>query len=378
MADFLRMLALTGGICVLLCGCVPHTELNEKVIVEAVGIDSSENGYEVTIQYCSLTGSGGQSKVDITQPNTLTATGNGENVYSALNDAELKIGRELMMGVNQLIILGSEASKESLSDILSFATTYSQIHPDMLVCTAENKASEIFTVKFTEGTLSTERLMFLFTNGIKSGIIPSTRILDLFIDMKSASKSFCLPRISVVDEGTDASENGTTVEISGGTVFSDARAAGVISRDELSGIALLSGDCDSYCIEAQADGQTISVGLYNIRARIVPDFSDGKTAFKISLFANGEFLDTVSGEDNAEFADELEANAEKKLKELISDAIASASQEYGADLLRLETFLRHYDYDAWRACADNWHEIIKNADFSFDVVVKINRYGLEE
>ena len=36
---------------VLLGGCVPHTELNEKAIVMAIGIDYEDELYSVTFQY---------------------------------------------------------------------------------------------------------------------------------------------------------------------------------------------------------------------------------------------------------------------------------------------------------------------------------------
>lgn len=378
MPRILRSIAFIAVLGALLCGCVPHTELNEKAIVEALGIDYGENGYEVTVQYCNLTSSGGQSKIDITQPNTLTATGNGKNVYSAIKNAELKIGRELMMGINQLIVLGSETVKKDLSDVLSFATTYSQIHPNMLVCTAGGKASEIFSVKFTEATLSTERLMFLFTNAIKSGVIPSSNILDLFIDMKLKGRSFCLPTIQVVDEGTDATEDGKTVEITGGTVFSDAASVGEISLEELTGLALLGKKAETFCVDAQADGQVISVGLYDITANLSPDFSKEKNAFKVSFVACGEFLDAISGETNAEFADELETQAEKIVKELIENSLKATVNELGADVLRLETLLRHYDYDGWEKAIRSWDEVVRSLDFSVDVTIGINRYGLEE
>lgn len=378
MAKIIKAMSIALFICLSVSGCVPHTELNEKAIVEALGIDFEDEAYKVTIQYCNLTSSGGQSKIDTTQPNVLTAKGNGENVYSAMKDAELKIGRELMMGINQIIILGSAAAEKSVSDILSFATTYYQVHPNMLICTAEKTAEEILSVKFTEGTLSTERLSFLFANAEKSGKTPTIRVLDLFIDMKSSSRSFCLPTISVIEGDSDATEDGKTVELIGGIAFTDAKATGALSDEEMSGLALLGGKTERFSVEAQADGKTVSIGLYDIIPEIVPVISDEGVGFRVKFSANAEFLDTVSGEDSSEVTDELEASAEEKVGLLLENALESSVKRLRADVLRLETLLRHHDFDAWKKLKENWTDVVSTADFSCDTDIAINRYGLEE
>ena len=101
--------ALTVPLTVL-SGCVPHTELNEKAIVLAIGIDYEDEIFKTCFQYYNPSGTGGQTLVDNSQPNVLTTKGEGENVYGALEDASFRCGRELMLGVTQLIIIGEDAA----------------------------------------------------------------------------------------------------------------------------------------------------------------------------------------------------------------------------------------------------------------------------
>ena len=142
-------------------GCVPHTELNEKAIILAIGIDYKDEKYKVTFQYYNPTGIGGRTLVDNSQPNVLTSNGEGENVYAALEDASFRCGRELMLGVTQLIVIGEDAAKYSVNKVMEFSKSFFQSHPDMLVTVAEGEAQELMKVKFSEGIVSTQKQKFI-------------------------------------------------------------------------------------------------------------------------------------------------------------------------------------------------------------------------
>ena len=80
----------------LLSGCLPHTELDEQAIVEAIGIDYTDGEYEVTVQYFNMEGTGGNSPIDSTKANVVNITGKGESVSSALSSASVKCGKSFM------------------------------------------------------------------------------------------------------------------------------------------------------------------------------------------------------------------------------------------------------------------------------------------
>ncbi|MDE7280824.1 MAG: hypothetical protein K2N36_03675, partial [Ruminiclostridium sp.] len=229
----------------LLGGCVPHTELNEKAIVLAIGIDYEDELFKACFQYYNPSGAGGATLVDNSQPNVLTAKGEGENVYGALEDASFRCGKELMLGVTQIIIIGEEAANHSVEQVMNFTKSYFQSHPDMMVAVSEGCACDLMQVKFSEGIVSTQKIKFMMQNAEKNGIAALPSGLDLFRSLQSEQGSICLPRLRLIepskdeDEKSDASEDGKNVEICGGVLINDGKAAANVDIEVVSGLEML-------------------------------------------------------------------------------------------------------------------------------------------
>lgn len=368
--------------CLLLSGCVAHTELNEKAIIEAVGVDYEKGSYKVTLQYYNLSGSGSRTSIDTSQPNVLVASGTGTDVYSALSQAEFTIGRELMLGINQMVIIGEEASKQRLSEVMGFATTYYQSHPRMLICAAEGKAEDVLKVKFVEGSVSTQKLKFILQNGQHSGCVVIPTVLDLYIALSEQQKALCLPLLTTVETGTDASEDGKSVEIKGGMLYKDETGLKPLSIDEMSGVALISNSAVSSVVTADTAGgenkaESVAIEIYNSKSSIEPIITDDKVVFKVLLDAHGKFLDSYTHGRNSPRISELNSSAAQKLSNRM-EAAAKMVIENSVDVLRLELLVKHCNYKAWEKLHKNWDEVLKNAEFNFTVKVSIDRYGLEE
>ena len=124
-----------------LSGCLPHTELDEQAIVEAVGIDYADGEYEVTVQYFNMEGTGGSSPIDSTKANVVNISGKGESVSTALNSASVKCGKSFMYGITSVIVMGREALKQDILKTLSFAESYYQSNTSVLVAAADGKAT---------------------------------------------------------------------------------------------------------------------------------------------------------------------------------------------------------------------------------------------
>lgn len=362
----------------LLSGCVPHTELNEKAIVMAITIDYKDEKYNVSFQYYNPTGIGGRTLVDNSQPNVLTADGEGENVYAALEDASFRCGRELMLGVTQLIIIGEEAAKYSVDKTMNFAKSFFQSHPDMLVTVAEGEAKDFMQVKFSEGIVSTQKLKFLLNNAEKSGIVSLPSALELFMSMETKLKSGTLPRLKLI-EGlkSDASEDGKTLEISGGVLIKDGKAVDNVDIEVMSGLELLCCKTQTGTVTVELEDEKISIGLVDIMTKIKPSFKDGRLMLDVSLTSGGRFLITPSGtfeEDN----NKVEKMCEDMIIQRMKSAVEQTVYEYGADPFMLEKTIRHYDYKLWKQIEGDFENYLKNAEFKFDAKIEIDKLILSK
>lgn len=362
----------------LLTACVPHTELNEKAIILAIGIDYKDEKYKLTFQYYNPTGIGGRTLVDNSQPNVLTSKGEGENVYAALEDASFRCGRELMLGVTQLIIIGEDAAKYSVDKVMDFSKTFFQSHPDMLVTVAEGDAEELMQVKFSEGIVSTQKLKFMLTNAEKSGIVGLPNAIELFTALQSKQQSSSLPRLRLLDSGqSDASEDGKTLEISGGVLINKGKVVSEIDIEVMSGLELLCCKTETGTVTIDFKDDRISVGLVDIKNKIKPSFEDGHLVFTVDLVSGGRFLVTPQG-SYEEHESEIEKKCGEQLIARMRSAIEQTVYEYGADPFLLEKTVRHYDYKLWKQVEENFEEYLKNSEFRFNTHIEVDKLILSK
>ena len=358
----------------LLCGCVPHTELNEKAIIMAIGIDFEEDLYSVTFQYYSPTGMGGKTLVDNSQPNVLTSSGKGENVYGALEDAAFKCGRVLMLGVTQIIIIGEDAAKHSVSKVMEFTKSFFQSHPDMLITVAEGKAEDYLKVKFNEGTVSTEKIKFMLNNAEKNGIVSLPNVLDLFKALQTKQKSSCLPRMRLIDDGkSDASKDGKTIQIAGGVLIKNGMAVKETDIEVMTGLEMLCCRSESATVTVEREEESVSVNLLNVTTNIEPSFEEGKLIFNAKTTADGRYLIVPGQLYNQLNHDEIEEDCGSRLIERMKRAVEETVFAEGADPLILEKIIRHKSYKLWKEIEEDYEELLKNSVFNFTVDIEIDK-----
>ena len=360
----------------LFSGCIPHTELDERAIILAIAIDYEEKEYNVTFQYYNPTGLGGQAPVDNSQPNVLTSSGKGMDVYEALEDASFKCGRELLLGVAQIILIGEEAANHSVTDVMDFSKSCFQSHPYMLVAITEGKAEDYMQVKFSEGIVSTHKLKYLLQNADRYGMAALPTALDLFIALHTEQQSACLPRLKLnEDEESDASEDGKSIEIRGGVLIKDGKAQDTEDMDTMKGLLLLGGRINETTVTFEKEDEVISVGLIGMKREVTPAFEEGKLIFQVKLTSGGRYF-TAPGGVGLDRDRQTVEQCQEQLKEIMQTAAENTVIKYGADPINLERTVRHSDYKLWQQVKEDWEELLKECEFLFDIEVEIDRLSL--
>lgn len=361
----------------MLCGCVPHDELNERIIVQALGIDGGNGDYTVTLQYYHMGGSGGQNQIDASQTNVLTASGKGGSIYAALEEAGINSGRSLLYGENRVIILGKSVCEEPLDTTLSFFTSDYQCNPDIMVVTADEKASDILSVKYKEGIVSTENIEYMLKNADKEGFVTRMGMYEIMTDMQNRTQSVCLPRLAVVESGTDTTEDGKQVHIIGGTLFREGKFAALTDISEMSGIAFLRNEVENASVTTEVSGRDTAIGLFDSGTSVRFAIEDKKPVFIVNVTAKGRFYENHTSLTDVTETAEIEKKVAQTLGKRIKSAAEKMANEYGADAFRLENLVRHNDYSDWIRVEDEWEEVLKNCEFRVNCEIEIVRYGLE-
>ena len=359
----------------ILSGCLPHTELDEQAIAEAIGIDYSDGKYEVTVQYFNMEGTGGNSPIDSTKANVVNVSGKGETVSAALESASLKCGKSFMYGITGIIILGRDVLEKDILKTMSFAESYYQSNCSVLIAAADGKASDILAVKFKDGIISVEHLKMLLENSHYYGMGENTKITELLSEQRRDYAGTALPVLSAV-EGGEITDDGKNVAITGGLLISGRTFTADLSLEDMSGLQLIGEDSENTLVTVSAEDEKVNVTIYDIDAKIKHSFPDGKLRFDIDIHANGKYTDSQLENKELAFSSEIEKMCAEILTKRIRNALASTVNQYGCDPVGLKYVISSSDYKNWLVISDNFGEMLKEAQFDIALDIDIDRFGI--
>lgn len=371
----LKLLVLCCISVISLSGCLPHTELDEQAIVEAVGIDYSEGKYEVTVQYFNMEGTGGTSPIDSSKANVVNISGKGDSVSAALDSASVKCGKNFMYGITGVIVIGREALSQDILKTLSFAESYYQSNTSVLVAAADEKASDVLGVKFKDGIISVEHLKMLLKNSQYYGLGENVTIINLLREQRRGCAGTVLPVLSVA-EGGETTDDGKTVELTGGVLLSAKYYTTDLSLSEMSGLQLLGENPQNTLISVNAEDERVNITIYNIDTEIKHSFSEGKLRFGIDIRADGKYTDSQLLNKDISFSSQVEAMCAELLNERIETALTITAKEIGSDPCGLKYVISSSDYGEWLKVSENFSSLLKEAEFYISTDIDIDRFGI--
>ena len=137
----MRRIAALCAILVLLAGCVPSVRLNERGVVQAIGIDlAEEGGYRATMQVREAVGAAAGANQSPEDAKTMLVEETGATMTELLARASATQGRQLFLGSVRVIVFGQEAARAGAEGPLGFFNSNHQISPATLVAVAEGEA----------------------------------------------------------------------------------------------------------------------------------------------------------------------------------------------------------------------------------------------
>ncbi len=258
----MKKLLMIAAIVLCCCGCADTTELGDRAIIQLAAVDYENGEYTLSALLFSAGGSGGE--LDVTETNTLKATGSGKTLGEAVQQLSLIDGKEIYMSEAKLIVLGSGFAE---ADILSAVT---MLHRDMRcslntpVCYSEN-AALLTDLQFTEGITAAEKPVDMIKNGYLAGVSPNATILDILSDGLGGRKTL-LPSFTetVNGSGMTKSDDGRTAALNGSIYIEDGVFARTADPAQTAGYLILAGLTDSITLDIADENGERSCEAYNI------------------------------------------------------------------------------------------------------------------
>ena len=180
--------------CLFFTSCLESTQLSEQAIVEGIGIDVAENHYVVTVEYFTPAASNGEST------NTLLIKETARSISEAIYRMSSKIGKKLYFGQNNIVVIGVEAAKNNVMDILEFFDSEPNTKSSICIVVSK-KAEEIINYKNEEANVSKITLQKIISNSAKKGDCCEYRLFKILDSARSNDNSFMLPLLQISENG---------------------------------------------------------------------------------------------------------------------------------------------------------------------------------
>ncbi len=221
-------------LCVSLGGCFPVSQLNERILIQAIAVDYEGGLFDVTLQYF-VAPSGENNNTDVT--GSALISGQGENLSEAFRSIAVRSSQTLFFGHNRLLVIGQNALDQKFSEIIHFFNTDHQTHPNISILTTFTKASDIISNKIGQNTIRAQEIEETIKNVAQTG---DSFMSTLFYVVKShmdPTQQTAILKVQPIENFDDV-----RIVVDGVTLLKDGRIVAQGDVDMIRGINWIRSD----------------------------------------------------------------------------------------------------------------------------------------
>ena len=374
----------------LFTGCIQGVQTSELALVEAVGIDRTDDGrLKLTLQIFAPRGSGSATAVDSSKNNSAILTATGDTISQAVEQANQMQGKTMFLGHNRVIVLGQSLVAESIQPILSFFDRSENTRQNARVLVSAVTAEEIVSTGVQQGILSAESLEAMIRQGEESDGALECNYFSLSMQLDDTGGSALIPVIRPLPEeetqsqsqdSSSSGEEGVSMaqlnhfQLEGTALLQNYALTTVFSQEVTKGLCFLLNESDYPVLVLSHEDTTLSARLHQSSS----SWSVSGEGAVLSVQAKAsidELLQPEERESENDFT-QMEQLAGEEIASLCQSAYREVTA-YQANVLDLMDQLKWSDGDAWEAMKEKPEEFLAGLSLQVEVEVTFDRTGLE-
>lgn len=374
----------------LFTGCIQGVQTSELALVEAVGIDRTDDGrLKLTLQIFAPRGSGSATAVDSSKNNSAILTATGDTISQAVEQANQMQGKTMFLGHNRVIVLGQSLVAESIQPILSFFDRSENTRQNARVLVSAVTAEEIVSTGVQQGILSAESLEAMIRQGEESDGALECNYFSLSMQLDDTGGSALIPVIRPLPEeetqsqsqdSSSSGEEGVSMaqlnhfQLEGTALLQNYALTTVFSQEVTKGLCFLLNESDYPVLVLSHEDTTLSARLHQSSS----SWSVSGEGAVLSVQAKAsidELLQPGERESENDFT-QMEQLAGEEIASLCQSAYREVTA-YQANVLDLMNQLKWSDGDAWEAMKEKPEEFLAGLSLQVEVEVTFDRTGLE-
>lgn len=401
----MKRIAAILCLAMFLTGCVGIVRLNNRGIVQAIGVDLAEDGsYLVTMQVFEAVGTApAEANQSSGADNNVIVEESGKTLTEVFSKTAINQGKQMFLGNNKIIVIGERAAVSGVEQILNFFNANHQISPSVPIAVCRGEAREIMRAKEKNPLLTADYMIDIIHNAQKTGYCPQSRVMDLIDTMYCEHVSGLLAALAVEEKSEETEESsgassqeesqeqqkGGSQEKQSSSVTIDLIGTGVFDGDRLTGMLgknLTRGYCwtqnriaaTPLLIEYEGIGNVSSV-THEQKSKIIPELVGDNPVFTIEMKVKSIATETVldSGFHMTDEQRELITTLQERLIQSEIEGALARSQQMGNDFFGLSLYMQQRFPEYYESNKDNWPQILASCGFQVHVKCEIDRSGVD-
>ncbi len=377
-----------------LSSCAGKREMDELGIVGLTGVDwlPDEGKYEIIVQVMVPSKAGGGMGGSIIQSWNVTAS--GKTMMRASKNLRSKVSKKLVWFHSNLIIIGEQAAKKGLKDIIDFFARNKEIRYNSWVLISQFPIKEtIESNPRFESSLPAEITGLIQNNQTDWSESYALNLKDMLIRLADDDFDEVTGRLTnykpkLPPEGTyqqlDLVKNipedlRDVIALSGDAVLKDGKLKGWLDRVESKGYLFVIDEIEGGAIvEYESGKEKFSAEILSSKSDLKPEIKDGKISFKLKVKTDLAITEAVTNLDLTKSEDikKLQKNLAKEIEGNIKTVLWRAQQDYNADIFGYGNAVYRNDPQKWEEIKEQWDQIFPTVVTDIKVEVTIKRLGM--
>ncbi len=375
------------SVLLLLGGCWNKRELNELAIVTAVGVDKSDEQFEISVQIVNPSQVASNKASGIQVP-VFTHHAKGKSLFDAIRKLTALTPRKPYYAHAQIIIIGEEMAEEGMNSILDLFQRDPEGRSDFnFIVSHDSTAQEILSVLTPlEDVPASKMFKSLKVSEAVLGTTESVILDDLIQSLGSIDHSAVLPSIHIYGDA-DAGDFSSNIEkidspaqlkYGGLAIFKNYKLIGYLTEQESRDYNFLNNNIKStFEIIACPEEGKISTEIINSSTKMTGHFQNDVPSISIKLDIEQNVAEVSCSLDltKSKTIDALNKETSRQIKERLERTLQTIQQTYQADLLKFSNVLHREDYQAWNRIKKNWQTLYPNLEVQIEVDVHTKGVG---
>jgi spore germination protein KC len=378
----------------LFTGCAGRTELNELLIVSAIGVDYRKDQTVVHFEVVNPGGTAGNqggAPTGGSGGSVYTYTVSGETLYDAVEKARNILPRKLLFSHITSVIIGEKYAREKgIAPLIDFMERNHEVRDNVIIFVAKDSTAKsvlsLYTPIFKNpGESLKQRVKLAATS---SGISKGIKVKDVVRWRYSEFRDPVIQGVEIMkftdnqDETSNLDNidaNNKTYRISGVAIFNKDKMVGWFNNEETRVWALLNERVQEIFILTHRCGSKNGTGGYvvkNIESKVKPVYSKGYIKYVLQVEGKAILQEVTCdinvGDPNSLI--QMEKHLNNELTTQIQRTVEKA-QKRKLDVFGFGKLLYNRYPDIWNKREKNWDEEFSNVELETHVNITLESVG---